>query len=391
MEPEELNRRVHTHRRAVRLLERNYRELALFLEYLGDSRIAVQTMDRRAPWLQQEAMEEVACLLHAFVAAADSFLDHSKEMYRRIYKPRKLIRSFKSQLDLRFTRDPESEFVRRLRNMMIHHSLPNVEFTMSFGQDKRIRTGYWIPIASLRTYQVWGPRATEYLDSHEGDAIDIGAAALAYFEKLRAFDTWFVEQQVRADGPGSHVFAASMRRTRNPEAREVVGTFLEQLNALPDDPSLVTLAALKDLYQPLLTVVDHRTLLLFQHEPRKWWRLAQEAAARRFRLPDSSFKTVESILARKAQPPLPSRPDRTIEGEVEPCSSRPTARRARLWLPTSGRCWTGSPCGPASRRARCGPTDSGTLARPPGSRPSTGGRRSRSTPWPGSSATDRRR
>ena len=94
-------RRVQQFRFSLDLFERNFEELDLFLAHLAAPLVSAElgAVDQR--WRQHEAMKEVAFLLHDFVAAALSLIDHSRVFHREMYEPRDLIPEYQLEVHAR--------------------------------------------------------------------------------------------------------------------------------------------------------------------------------------------------------------------------------------------------------------------------------------------------
>src|SRR5687768_14347232 len=93
---------------SLSLFRRNYDELRLFLNFLDHPRNGIMMSEVGSRWLAHEAMLEVMCLLHNFVAAAKSLVDHTRVVYRDLYESRGAIPRYQDEVDRRFVKDPLS-------------------------------------------------------------------------------------------------------------------------------------------------------------------------------------------------------------------------------------------------------------------------------------------
>jgi hypothetical protein len=124
--------RVNQFRFSVDLFKRNYNELSIFLLYFSAPQVAFAYSPVEQKWLWQEGMKEVSFLLHNFVAAALTLVDHTRVLYRHLYEPKRLIPSYTEQLQQRFISDPLTQFVVKLRQMAQHYRLPSVSSHTEF-------------------------------------------------------------------------------------------------------------------------------------------------------------------------------------------------------------------------------------------------------------------
>jgi hypothetical protein len=101
------------------------------------------------PQLEQ-FQREVTRLLHNFVAAAFSLVDHARRFFGKHYKDAKSFPDYEDEVKRRFTEDPLCQFVQGLRNYFIHRKPPNISSTMSLSQGQAAR----IPAAVAALFAV---------------------------------------------------------------------------------------------------------------------------------------------------------------------------------------------------------------------------------------------
>src|SRR3954453_2032228 len=86
----ELIGRIEAFASSVRLLERNAEELMRLLRYLTTDRRSIPLGAVGSKEERDGYLEEALRLLHNFFAAVAMVIDHSRVLYRELYKPRDL-------------------------------------------------------------------------------------------------------------------------------------------------------------------------------------------------------------------------------------------------------------------------------------------------------------
>src|SRR5687767_15073153 len=79
--------RINQFRFSRKLFQRNYDELIGFIDYFCAPNVAFSFSLVEEKWLWYEGMHEISRLLHNFVAAALSLIDHTRVLYRELYEP----------------------------------------------------------------------------------------------------------------------------------------------------------------------------------------------------------------------------------------------------------------------------------------------------------------
>jgi hypothetical protein len=102
-------------------------------------------------------MLEVMCLLHNFVAAAKSLVDHTRVAYRDLYAASGAIPQYQTEVDRRFVNDPLSKFIAGLREMAQHVRLPmvSVQFHLENHAPRGggvFETQFQLKVADLRRF-----------------------------------------------------------------------------------------------------------------------------------------------------------------------------------------------------------------------------------------------
>jgi hypothetical protein len=274
---------------SVGLLERNHTELAVAIRHLTAPAVAHEMSGVDDRWHRQEAMREVVSLLHNYLAAAKSLVDHTRRVVRKPYQPSSLQEECDRQIKSRFLDDPLVQFLEDLREMAQHYRLPSIRHTTTIqneGGRGRMEIRMQLTKDDLSQYSGWCAKSRTYL-ANSGEGIDILALAEEYHSRVTAFHTWFRSQQDAAHGPW-HAMRERLTThgVASPEAAivEEVQRRVSDLIKLPRES--VQYRDLHAALLPALTVWDSQRLALCQYDPAAWVDHALRAVRGRFRLPE---------------------------------------------------------------------------------------------------------
>lgn len=282
--------RVNQFRLSVQLFHRNYLELKSFVEYMAFPRVAIKlgSVDNR--WRQYEAMREVMFLLHNYVAAAQSLVDHSRRLYEKFYKENNLIHGYPDVIESRFSSDPLSQFVKGLRQIYQHYRLENICLVNTFKKgcdgNNTFESRLKFNKTSLMEYLKWNNKAKEYL-AQASETIDVGEVVDSYFSHVIQFQQWFMSEQENLHGDIPEL----VRHIATHGLQSPVPTILRDLDKNLSklegrDPGAIKFSDLEEALSPALTVADVRLLMLYRYDAGIWLTRALSAILRRFTLPD---------------------------------------------------------------------------------------------------------
>jgi hypothetical protein len=270
------------------LFERNYRELRVYVTHLQDPRIALDISGEDSRWLRHEAMQEVGFLLHNFVAAAQSLVDHARVVYRQLYEPGGLVPEYQAEVEARFITDPLSQFVIGLRQMAQHYRLPNIGLTQSFtmipggGGRATVTVRVLLRVDDLQSFGSWNASAKKYMAA-AGTEISISDLCESYYNHIIAFYDWFDACRTTVHGAAPAIYSRLTKHgIRSPEA-EIVAAITANVDALSKVPrGEITYEKLFGALAPALTLMDQRALMLCQHDATCWIEEAVRALLDRF-------------------------------------------------------------------------------------------------------------
>jgi len=149
--------------------------------------------DRR---LQKTAtLFEITRLLHNFVASVQSFIQHTRILYREIYRKTEIFPEYQSELERRFTKSPLVQFVEDLRDYCLHFQAPPVCSSLYWSQINAVyNTGVKLDTNELSKYSKWSPAGKKYL-ANQSNPIDLLSVVDEYYALVMDFCNWFQSRQ----------------------------------------------------------------------------------------------------------------------------------------------------------------------------------------------------
>jgi hypothetical protein len=143
-------------------------------------------------------IDEVTRLLHDFLAAAQSLVEHTRVFKNKMYKSHAFKKVYQDKVDRELKHSPTVCFVQDLRNYVLHKQLPTASATLSLrgggGTVKEVDNTIKLDVDELREWDKWKPESRVFLDSLD-DKVQIREVAEKYEGAIRAFYQWFGEQQ----------------------------------------------------------------------------------------------------------------------------------------------------------------------------------------------------
>lgn len=195
--------RIENFQISVRLLEGNAQELQTMLHYLTVDRRswALSDLKRRAEL--DEVFEEVLRLLHNFVAAVKTLVDHSRVIYKELYATGNLFPDFQPEINRRFASSPLIQFVQELRELAQECWLPAIRYNSVFGlgpDGSHCRRSLVLLKSDLQRFNRWNAHAKAYLASAP-EQIDLTEVVKAYVCEVRGFYLWMDARQREIHAP----------------------------------------------------------------------------------------------------------------------------------------------------------------------------------------------
>jgi len=110
----------------------NYSELDRALRYHADTRRNLELWAVRKQYKMEAFQRNIIRLTHNFVASAQSLVDHTRVLYKKLCQPRGLLPEFEDEIKKRFQEHGPSSFVVGLRQYYQHYRIPQLLSRLSF-------------------------------------------------------------------------------------------------------------------------------------------------------------------------------------------------------------------------------------------------------------------
>lgn len=265
--------------RSRRLLERNYDELKKHIERF-EGRI---TDPDFVLWVRRHSvdifMEETLRLLHNFVAACASLIDHSRIFYRLTFGASDILQEYQKEVDRRFVKDPISQFVIGLRQYAQHYRLPGITTVRQFGSDG-IRGRVFLLKQSLLEFSRWNAPAREFIQS-QSEEIDLLQVLQGYHSKVRSFHRWLQREWNRVHRRELHAAELKRQAFLAKRSEELVLRLRQRLQGpKPKGTQLL------DLFSDILSAEELHQLRELENSVGEWVKRAVHLAGMRYLLPD---------------------------------------------------------------------------------------------------------
>lgn len=181
---------------SIYTFHKNYVALNTILTFLSSDERADLFFVRRNRDKLSAVGREVVCHIHNYVASALSLIDHTRNLYNKLYAPGQQFPEYQTRVRAEFAQDPLAQFVVSLRQYCQHYKAPEitVETTYPNGFNARPVRRILLALSDLQTFDGWRPKAREYLQTIT-KAVDIHEVATAYRDKVMAFYQWVQTRQ----------------------------------------------------------------------------------------------------------------------------------------------------------------------------------------------------
>jgi len=186
--------------RSADIFQVNYLHLKRHLEFCEHDERNQDIWHTHSIVKRDQLATETWRLLHNYVAAAFSLVDHTRIMYRRLNSDGEFL-EYRARVDKTFRLSPLAQFVQGLRNYVLHIG----EGSLCFQGPIDVKTGrsdirLWLRTDELLLWSGWNPLAKRFL-RESGERVHLASVASDYYDKVRDFHMWYGERQreVRRD------------------------------------------------------------------------------------------------------------------------------------------------------------------------------------------------
>lgn len=182
---------------SLRLFESNYQELLSVIDFMCNEKVGLELFAVVNRWKLKEVLTHLGFKLHNYVCAAKSLVDHSRVLYRRVYKENApKFDDYETEVKNRFEENPLSKFVEFLRTYCQHEKLPSIGTSMSF--DSQSDEGFIFKV-SIDSSELLKSSSIKSLAKkfirEQGERIGIKETINEYHSQVIDFYQWVRDRQ----------------------------------------------------------------------------------------------------------------------------------------------------------------------------------------------------
>ena len=141
----------------------------------------------------QDLQQELARLVHNFVAAASTLVDHARVFFTD-HGASDLFAAYDQEVDRRFRKGGLHNFVKGLRNFILHQRFPAITSmrTWSSGSEEILHMHFWQKSDFVK-WSRWTPEARTFLE-RAADQINIQHVVSDYESLIGSFYDWVFDK-----------------------------------------------------------------------------------------------------------------------------------------------------------------------------------------------------
>ncbi|MEZ6961583.1 MULTISPECIES: hypothetical protein [unclassified Aeromonas] len=180
---------------SLRLFDSNYQELISVIDFLCNEKVGLELFAVVNRWKLEEVLTHLGFKLHNYVCAAKSLIDHSRVLYRRVYKENEhMFDDYEVEVKARFDENTLSKFIEFLRTYCQHEKLPSIGTVMRFDSQSNEGFIFSVTIDSTELLKSSSIKsmAKRFIRA-QGDSIDLRKIIDDYHTQVREFYQWVRE------------------------------------------------------------------------------------------------------------------------------------------------------------------------------------------------------
>jgi len=133
---------------------------------------------------------EIARLLHNYVTAVKSLVEHTRNFMRAKYADKAFLKEYQERINKDFKDDPLSQFLEDLRNYVLHKNIFAASLTLRTGGGGNAEGSHVaLDVIKIREWKRLSPKGRKYLETMADDA-RLEETIDAYREKVMKFWMW---------------------------------------------------------------------------------------------------------------------------------------------------------------------------------------------------------
>lgn len=239
--------RVHMRSFSLNIFLLNSQELIEITQQIKDPDEGLRLMSEGNQEEGTQVHREISRRIHNFVAAAQTLVEHSRNFMREHYEGTDVFARYEARIKADFVSDPLSQFVKDLRNFMVHRGLPSSEMYLNItsggakpGVSDTIDTGARLRSAELLDWDRWSAPGRAFI-VESGDHVDVLTVAQGYSEKATAFNEWLHQELVQHHAADiAHARALEIRFWQQMSSRSQSGSPPPNADVAAEVPGVVT-------------------------------------------------------------------------------------------------------------------------------------------------------
>jgi hypothetical protein len=232
---------------SVNIFLMNAQELASIIHRVRDPYEGLRLWNVENREAQAQVYREVNRLVHNFVAAAHTLVEHTRVFMKEYYAETQIYDAYLKKIQDDFANLPLARFVQDLRNYILHRGLPTSDYYFHTDQNpnkpeegQTFTTGVRYKTGDLLEWDGWKTSARGYLTSI-GDYLDIHVFADEYVRRVVLFHQWLDEQL-----NNFHADDLIQLRSLQSELGDLIGQAAAEISEVSRDPDL----SVRQIYTP---------------------------------------------------------------------------------------------------------------------------------------------
>lgn len=186
-----IKRRLDKVTLAYRIFIGNAEDLDWVLSIAEDPTKAANMMSENNKNEFNRFMEHVLRYLHNYAASAKTLVEHSRPVFREVF-PKPLWETYTKRVNVDFASNNHSRFVQQLRDYTLHWRSPQINLSLSFGQNVDEISRLSIDCKTLLEWKKWNAESKAYIRSVE-PTVCLHKCIREYTQKVTNFIKWIEE------------------------------------------------------------------------------------------------------------------------------------------------------------------------------------------------------
>ncbi len=277
----------------VELVHRNYAALTEMVSYVLGSPAPRHILDTTDAWLRHDMLKELTFRLHDYLAAVKSLVDHSRRLYKKLYKDRGLFPEYEPEVRRVFATNGIVQTVQCLREMAQHYQLPSIVLIRRTTSDDETSTRVILRRDDLLKFDGWNSHARRFI-STGGEEIDLRDLCERHHSIVVEFYRWMSESLAQ-------IHASELEAYNADQLANFLKFLPDMLRSVESRVQFLERTGISDLpwaFGQLLSQAERRSLHGIAQNTAEWAESALAAVSSRAELPAELAARIR-LLARR--------------------------------------------------------------------------------------------